>query len=97
MITLPICLDILRKNLHNLQRNFAVSKMSVFGSVARNENKSSSDIDILVSFQKTPSIFLLEELKQNLYEILKVRVDLIVDDELEPSFRHRIMKEKVEV
>jgi predicted nucleotidyltransferase len=51
----------------------------------------------LVSFQKTPSIFLLEELKQNLYEILKVRVDLIVDDELELSFRNRIMKEGVEV
>lgn len=97
MITLPICLDKLRKNLHDLQKDFSVSKMSVFGSVARNENKSSSDIDILVSFQKTPSIFLLEELKQNLYEILKVRVDLIVDDELELSFRNRIMKEGVEV
>lgn len=97
MITLPICLDKLRTNFHGLQRDFAVSKMNVFGSVARNENKSSSDIDILVSFQKTPSIFLLEELKQNLYEILKVRVDLIVDDELEPSFRIRIMKEGVEV
>jgi predicted nucleotidyltransferase len=97
MITLSICLDKLRKNFHGLQRDFAVSKMSVFGSVARNENKSSSDIDVLVSFQKTPSIFLLEELKQNLYEILKVRVDLIVDDELELSFRNRIMKEGVEV
>jgi hypothetical protein len=80
-----------------LQRDFAVSQMSVFGSVARNENKSSSDIDILVSFEKTPSIFLLEGLKQSLYEILKVRVDLIIDDELEPSFRNRIMKEGVTV
>lgn len=97
MITLSICLDKLRKNFHGLQRDFAVSKMIVFGSVALNENKSSSDLDVLVSFQKTPSIFLLEKLKQNLYEILKVRVDLIVDDELELSFRNRIMKDGVEV
>ncbi len=97
MITLITALDKLRNNFNSLQIEFAISKMTVFGSVARNENSLSSDIDILVSFQKTPSIFLLEKLKKNIYNLLQVRVDLIVDDELEPTFCNRILKEGVAV
>jgi uncharacterized protein len=97
MITLITSLDKLRKNFSSLQIEFAVSEMTVFGSIARHENSSSSDIDILVFFQKTPSIFLLEKLKNKIYKILQVRVDLIVDDELEADFRNRILKEGIAV
>ena len=52
-------------------------RIGVFGSVARNEEKISSDIDILYNFNVPISLFvkyrLLEALKNKLYE----KIDLV--------------------
>lgn len=49
--------------------------MSIFGSVARRENRQDSDIDILVDMP--PKIFLMSGLKAYLESILKTSVDVI--------------------
>lgn len=97
MNTLSICLERLRKDIRHIQLSYGVSSIHIVGSVARNENKQSSDIDLLVSFMEIPSLFLLGDLRHNLYEILRMEVDLIVDEGLDTDFRNRIMEEGVKV
>ena len=98
MLTLDRALEKLRQNNHHLQSTFGIVQMNIFGSVARNENRPSSDIDILISFERTPSIFFLEDVRVSLRKILRVRVDIVVDnDELDQNFRERISNEKVKV
>ena len=98
MLKLKQALEKLRQNYPHLHSTFGIVQMNIFGSVARHQNKPSSDIDILISFAKTPSIFFLEDVRKNLREILQTRVDIVVDnDELDQNFRKRISSEKVKV
>lgn len=48
----------------------------VFGSIARREETSNSDIDLLVKFEPERSLFDLIEMKDELEEVLKVKVDI---------------------
>lgn len=98
MIDLTQVLDKLRHNYRDLEAEFGINQIYIFGSVARNTNKYSSDIDLLISFKKTPSIFFLESLMAYLRKILNAKIDIIVDnDELDENFRKRISKEMVKV
>ena len=51
--------------------------VGIFGSYARGENKSSSDIDILVKFKNAPSLLTVIRLENELSEILGIKVDLV--------------------
>lgn len=51
--------------------------MAVFGSVARGDESSSSDIDLLVEFEPGSSLFDLLHITEELEELLGVPVDVI--------------------
>lgn len=51
----------------------------VFGSVARGDSDSSSDVDILVSFKPGSSIFDQVGLWMDLRDLLECEVDLLTD------------------
>ena len=59
-----------------LQKQFGVEEIALFGSYARGEEKSDSDVDILVSLQK-PSYSLLMGLYVYLESKLNLKIDLI--------------------
>lgn len=59
-------------------RKYSVSFAGVFGSVARGEGRSDSDIDFLVEFSKTPSLVQFIRMENELKEKLNKQVDLVV-------------------
>lgn len=69
----------------------------VFGSVARGEDDSNSDVDLLVEF--TDDATLLDEvgLRLAITELLKVEVDVVAIDSLRGPFRDRVLREAVAV
>ena len=66
----------------------------VFGSVARNEEKTNSDIDFLVHMQPGTG-FTLGGLQWRLEELLKQKVDIVPDTSLHHSIREKILSEAV--
>ncbi len=69
-------LKILAKDKPQLQKQFKVRKMALFGSYARGDQQPGSDIDILVEVD--PSIGLeFVTLAEKLEGILKTSVDLV--------------------
>jgi uncharacterized protein len=70
-----------------------VRSLAIFGSVARNENKARSDIDILIDFDSKRGIFAFVEVKTYLEEILNCKVDLVTKKALHPALKTRILKE----
>jgi predicted nucleotidyltransferase len=72
-----------------------VRSLALFGSVARNEAGTASDVDLLVEFSKPVGIFEFLGLKERLEEILQRRVDLVTRDALKPQLRDRILGEAV--
>ncbi len=76
MITREEILKTLTKDKLELQRQFKVSKMALFGSYARGDQQANSDVDILVEVD--PSIGLeFVTLAERIEQLLGVSVDLV--------------------
>ncbi len=87
--------DILEKNKDNLRRKFKIKEIGLFGSYVRGEQKESSDIDILVEFEETPTLLEFVELENYLTELLGVKVDLVMKRALKPKIKETVLKEVV--
>ena len=75
--------------------SFRVKALFVFGSVARGDATSQSDIDLLVDFEEAPTLFEFARLRRALSEQLGHRVDLVSRAALKPQLRERILSEAV--
>lgn len=93
--TLPI--DIPKKKIAEFCQRHHIRKLSLFGSVLRDDFRPESDIDFLVEFEpgKTPG-FAIVKMQLELSEMLNGReVDLRTPQELSRYFRDRVMAEAV--
>ena len=72
-----------------------VKSLAIFGSVARDQARPDSDIDLLVEFSESVGIFEFLDLKEYLENILKVRVDLATEPALKKQLREQILKEAI--
>ncbi len=84
--------EIRRKIIPILQAN-GVEYAAIFGSAARGETRSGSDIDLLVRYTITPGLFDHIGLSQDLEDILKTRVDLVTERSLNKSLVPFIKKD----
>lgn len=67
----------------------------IFGSVARDEAKRDSDVDMLVDLEPGRSLFDLGSLLMELQELLGCRVDVVTEQGLRPRIRERVLREAV--
>lgn len=80
-----------------LRERYSVATLEVFGSRARGEAASSSDLDLLVTFDQTPDLLTFLALENELSDRLGVEVELVVRRTLKPILRDRILSEAVPV
>ncbi|TET76817.1 MAG: DNA polymerase III subunit beta [Candidatus Heimdallarchaeota archaeon] len=92
-----VYLDILREYFQDIQKRFKVNYLGIFGSYVRKEQKELSDIDILVEFYETPSLFQFIRLENYLCELLKIKVDLVMKEALRPNIGKQILEEVIKV
>ncbi|MPM26692.1 hypothetical protein SDC9_73196 [bioreactor metagenome] len=89
--------DIYIRKLHEmlpeLKEKYYVSYLGVFGSYVRGEQKPESDLDVLVEFSRTPTIFKFVNLENYLSEALGIKVDLVMKDALKPNICKYVLKE----
>ena len=74
-----------------------VESLMAFGSVARHEERSDSDVDMLVNFSRPTGLFGLIRLRLFLEEMLGHSVDLGTAGSLRPSIRENALAEAVRV
>ncbi len=77
-------------------RRFGVRSLGLFGSVARGENASASDLDILVEFDRK-SFDAYMDLKAYLENLFGCSVDLVLANALKPRLREPILNETIHV
>ena len=66
---------LITSHAEDLKKNFDITSLRLFGSVARNEHHEGSDVDIYV--EMPPKIFLVVRLKAYLEKLLGCPVDII--------------------
>ena len=79
------------ERLQDLCRQFSVSSLKVFGSVARGEERPDSDIDILVQFTHPVSLLTLVRMEREMSNLLGRKVDLVTEDGLSPYIRNEVL------
>lgn len=87
----------LRQQLPELAEKYHVRSLEVFGSYVRDEQTAESDLDVLVTFSRTPSLFSFIELENYLSDTLGIKVDLVMKTSLKPRLEQRILSEAVPV
>lgn len=68
-------------------REYNVRRAGVFGSFARGDFTADSDVDLLVSFNKTPGLFAYMAMIEKLKAALSRPVDVLTDAALDAHFR----------
>ena len=74
-----------------------VVSLSLFGSVARGEATSESDVDLLVSFDGPATFDQFMDLKLFLEDLLGARVDLVTDKAMRSRVREQVRDELLRV
>jgi len=88
---------ILKQNNAELTKQFGVKSLLLFGSVARNEATATSDVDLLVEFNRPVGYFGLFALQDYLEKLLGCSVNLGTPQSLKPYLKERIMGEMIRV
>jgi predicted nucleotidyltransferase len=90
-------IDRLRRIKPELAERFGVTGLAVFGSWVRGEQTRDSDLDLLVDFDRPPSLFALSRLDRLLESTLQIKVDTLSRDSLNPRYAPYILPELVAV
>ncbi|WP_319506281.1 nucleotidyltransferase family protein [uncultured Methanolobus sp.] len=88
---------IIRDKAPEIKTKFKADVVGIFGSYARGEQHSGSDVDVLVRFDKGATLLDLVGLSDYLEELLCVPVDVVSEKALHPMMRDDVMNELVVV
>lgn len=84
------------KSKRTAYKKYGVKSLALFGSAARNRLRKSSDVDILVQFEK-PTWANYIGLKFYLEDLLGREVDLVTPNGLKPAIRSSVERDLLNV
>ena len=90
-------LRILHEKRGELSDKYGVKSLALFGSVARDEARPDSDVDLLVEFDRPVGLFAFIGLQQFLETLLGSKVDLGTLRSLKPRLKDRVLQEAIHV
>jgi predicted nucleotidyltransferase len=87
----------LQQQYRELELHYGVNALFIFGSIARDEARSDSDVDLLVDFKEPIGLFQFIELQQKLESLLGCKVDLGTKRSLKPHIKNEVLREAIRV
>lgn len=90
-------LQLLAQHKPELMRRFGVVELALFGSVARDEARPGSDLDVLVRFDGPADSQRYFGLQFYLEDLVGQPVDLVTDKALRPELRPSVERDAIHV
>lgn len=84
-----------REDILRIAEKYGAYNVRVFGSVARGEADSASDVDLLVEMAPGSSLLDLAGLQLELQALLGCPVDVVTERSLKARIRERVLREAV--
>jgi len=88
---------LLAEHKNEIVEKYGVTEIGIFGSYLREEQKETSDVDILVEFKRPVGMLMFINLKNYLSDLFGVNVDLVMKKALKPRIGQRILNEVIYV
>ena len=90
-------LQLLRRYKPTAQKKYGMTRIGIFGSVARGEQKEESDIDVCYEGE-APSFLTLDMIQSELEQLLGSKVDIVrVRENMNSLLRQRILRDGIYV
>lgn len=90
-------IDLLKQFKNDNSEAYGITEIGIFGSVARGEDTSDSDVDVFVTMSH-PNLLLLSGIKQDLESIFKKSVDVVRKHKhLSPVFLRNLERDAIYV
>ncbi len=90
-------LNLLRVHRATLTERYGVTKLALFGSVARDQATDDSDLNVLVRFDSPATSERYFDFQFYLEDLLGCPVDLVTDKALRAEFRPYVEREMIDV
>ena len=84
-----------REEILKIAAKHSARNIRIFGSVARGEADSESDLDILVEFLPGSTLLSQSAMIRELESLLRIKVDVVSDQGLRERIRDRVLREAV--
>ncbi|MBI4118768.1 MAG: nucleotidyltransferase family protein [Parcubacteria group bacterium] len=88
-------IEMLKKDMVPVLERNNVDFAALFGSYARGEAKSDSDVDLLVRFGKPKSLFDIAGLQIEIEDTISKEVDIVTEDALSPYIKDNVIRDSV--
>lgn len=92
-----IYIDKLKAIFPYLKLKYHINTLEVFGSYVRGEEHPDSDLDLLITFDQTPTLFKFIELENHIKDELGIKIDLVMKDSLRPAIGEQILSEALQI
>jgi predicted nucleotidyltransferase len=86
-----------RDQIKRIAARHGARQVRIFGSVARGDTHSQSDLDLLVKLDPDRSLLDLIALKQDLEDLLGCQVDVLTEAAISPYIRDEVLRESVDL
>ncbi|PZC52132.1 MULTISPECIES: nucleotidyltransferase family protein [unclassified Mesotoga] len=92
-------LSVLKDKMSYFRSRYQIESLRVFGSYARGEQNEESDLDLLVRFEESAQLTLIDyiDLRNELSNLLSVKIDLVDESTLKPLIGENILREAIEI
>ncbi len=84
-----------RTEILRIASRYGARNIRIFGSRAKGNAASDSDLDILIELEPDRTLFDIIAIKQDLEDLLGCSVDVVTEASLNPYIRDRILQEAV--
>ena len=70
-------------------------KVRIFGSLARGDSRVDSDVDFLIELEPERSLLDIVAIKQDLEDLLQMKVDVVTESAVSPYIRRDIVRQAI--
>jgi len=84
-----------RDEILAIARQHGARNVRVFGSIARGESKRNSDLDVLVELEPGRSLLDIIAIKQDLEDLLNIKVDVVTEAAVSPYIRDEVLRQLI--
>ncbi len=85
------------KEIKPTLEKYKLSRLRLFGSHARDDYKTDSDVDLLVEFYEMPSLFELLDIQEDIESKINKKVDLVFPHKIFPEMKKSILEDAIDV
>lgn len=85
--------DIIKQHKAELNSEYGVAQLGIFGSYISGQQSEGSDVDILVDLEKPIGFVKFMKLENKISFLLGAKVDLVTRKALKPAIGERILQE----